>query len=291
MTLPLLLAAVGCQAAGPAAEPDARTASPTGKPVFAERLRDQLNAASRATVASGSARFTATLTYGSAAGDAVERTTGVLDYAKDTARVERTVTVPRGFPEKAATQDLGRVPGATAREQYAVDENDVSYRTPGGTWLRYSASGSKEFTDTVSDVLEYAGENDPWGHTLAEVVRHTDPERNPEKKGDGGRRYEVPVRASSAAGALPNGVALHLDPRSADEVTLTVDLDKDGRLVRAAADFRPVLGTLHANGALGGVTSLRAEYVLTDHGRTTVPPVPAGERSRTPSGPPPPWRR
>ncbi|MEV4424490.1 hypothetical protein AB0K23_03775 [Streptomyces sp. NPDC049602] len=279
VTLPLLLAAVGCQTAGPVERPAAKGASPTGKPVFEERLADQLSAASRATAATGSARFTATVTYGSAGGSAVERTTGVLDYAKDTARVERTVDIPRRFPEKAATEDLGRAPGATARERFAVEENDVSYRTSRGTWLRYSASGSMDFADSVSGFLEYAGETAPWGRTLAEVVRHEHPERTPEKTGDGGRRYELKVYASSASDALPDDVALHLDPGAADKVPLTVVLDKDGRLVRAEADFRPVLGVLHAKGVLTGVSSLRAQYVLDGHGRTTVPPVPAGERS------------
>ncbi|PVC73396.1 hypothetical protein [Streptomyces sp. CS081A] len=160
VTLPLLLAAVGCQTAGTGEEPAAKAASPTGKPVFEERLADQLNAASRATAASGSARFTATLTYGSAGGTAVERVTGVLDYARDAARVERSVDVPRGFPEEAAA-DLGRAPGDRAREVYAVEKNDISYRTARGTWLHYDASGSTEFADSVGALMEYAGEAAP----------------------------------------------------------------------------------------------------------------------------------
>ncbi|MER5208793.1 hypothetical protein [Streptomyces sp. NPDC002825] len=281
VTLPLLLAAVGCQTAQPAGEPAAKAASPTGKPVFEERLSAQLGAASRATAASGSARFTATVTYGSAGGDAVERTTGVLDYAKDTARVERSVVVPRRFPEKAATEDLGRAPGVDARERYAVEENTISYRTPRGTWLRYSASGSKEFTDTVSGFLEYAGEAAPWGRTLAEVVHHASAERSPERTAAGGRRYELKIYARTASEALPNEIAFHLNyARSDDKVPLTVELDKDGRLVRAQADFAPALGGLHAEGVLVGVTSLRADYVLAGHGSTKVPPVPAGEPSQ-----------
>ncbi|MFJ8662613.1 hypothetical protein [Streptomyces sp. NPDC093795] len=279
-TLPLLFAAVGCDTSGPGEEPAAKAASPTGKPVFEERLRDQLNAASRATAASGSARFTATLTYGSARGTAVERTTGVLDYAMDTARVERSVDIPRDFPELAATVDLGHAPGTTAREQYTVEENDVSYRTSAGTWLRYSASGSMEFADTVSDFLEYAGETAPWGRTLAEVVRHADPERNPEPTPDGGRRYELRIDGRSAAVALPKAFGHALDQDRTAEVPLTVVLDKDGRLLRAEADYEAVLDALHIRGVLGGVTSLRAEYVLTDHGKAPVTPVPVRERSQ-----------
>ncbi|MFC7968497.1 hypothetical protein [Streptomyces cinereoruber] len=277
VTLPLLLAAVGCQTAGTGEEPAAKAASPTGKPVFEERLADQLNAASRATAASGSARFTATLTYGSAGGTAVERVTGVLDYARDAARVERSVDVPRGFPEEAAA-DLGRAPGDRAREVYAVEKNDISYRTARGTWLHYDASGSTEFADSVGALMEYAGEAAPWGRTLAEVVRHADPERQPAPTPDGGRRYELDVEVRGAAVALPHSVAYAFaDGRAPDDVPLTVALDKDGRLLRAEADYRSALGTLRAQGLLKGVTSLRAEYVLTGHGEQKVPPLPAGE--------------
>ncbi|MFJ4337923.1 hypothetical protein [Streptomyces sp. NPDC088915] len=277
VALPLLLAAVGCQTAGTGEEPAAKTASPTGKPVFEERLSDQLGAASRATAASGSARFTATLTYGSAGGTAVERVTGVLDYARDTARVERSVDVPRGFPEAAAAA-LGRAPGDRAREVYAVEKNDISYRTSRGTWLRYDASGSLEFADRVGDFMEYAGEAAPWGRTLAEVVRHADPERQPASTPDGGRRYEVDVDVRSAAEALPHSVAYaFVGGKPTGDVPLTVVLDEDGRLLRAEADYRAALGVLRGQGLLEGVTSLRAEYVLTGHGGQEVPPVPAGE--------------
>ncbi|MFE5832559.1 hypothetical protein ACFQ67_22120 [Streptomyces sp. NPDC056488] len=277
VTLPLLLAAVGCQTAGTGEEPAAKAASPTGKPVFEERLDDQLSAASRATAATGSARFTATLTYGSATGTAVERVTGVLDYARDTARVERSADVPRGFPEAAAA-GLGREPGDRARQVYAVEKNDVSYRTSLGTWLRYDASGSLEFADNVGNFMEYAGEAAPWGRTLAEVVRHANPERQPVPTPDGGRRYEVDVDVRSAAEALPHSLAYaFVGTKTADEVPLTVVLDKDGRLLRAEADYRSVLGTLRGQDVLKGVTSLRAEYVLTGHGGQKVPPVPAGE--------------
>ncbi|WP_432113591.1 hypothetical protein [Streptomyces sp. S1] len=277
VALPLLLAAVGCQTAGTGEEPAAKAASPTGKPVFEEKPADQLAAASRATAASGSARFTATLTYGSAGGAAVERITGVLDYARDTARVERSVDVPRGFPEAAAA-DLGREPGDRAREVFAVEKNDVSYRTSRGTWLRYEASGSLEFVDSLGDFMEYAGEAAPWGRTLAEVVRHADPERRPAPTPDGGRRYEVDVDARSAAEALPHSVAYaFVGSKSADDVPLTVLLDKDGRLLRAEADYRSALGTFRGQGLLKGVTSLRASYVLTGHGEQEVPPLPAGE--------------
>ncbi|MFF2773541.1 hypothetical protein ACFVU3_01405 [Streptomyces sp. NPDC058052] len=274
--LPLLAAAVGCQASG-GEEPAAKAPSPTGKPVFAERLADQLSAATRATAATGSARFTSTLSYGSAAGTAVETTAGVLDYAADTARVERSYTVPRGFPAESAVQ-LGLESGARARQAFAVDGNDVSYRTAAGTWLRYEASASQGFTDEARPVLSYAGEAAPWGGTLAEVVREVDPERAPATGADGRRTYRLDVHSRAADVILPADLGFALVKGTADDVPMTVVLDADGRLLSAEADYGPLLRELRAKGYLPGVTSLRAAYTLTGYGEQTVPGIPAGER-------------
>ncbi|WP_031006113.1 hypothetical protein [Streptomyces sp. NRRL F-5727] len=277
--LPLLAAAVGCQAAGTRGKPAAEAPSPTGKPVYEEKLADQLNAAARATAATGSARFTATLSYGSAEGTAVETTTGVLDYARDSARVTRSYVVPRGFPEDTATE-LGLPSGARDPQVFAVEENDVGYRTARGTWLRYDASGSKEFTDRVGEILALAGESEPWGGTLADVVRHADPERAPRTGADGRRTYRVDVYGRSLTDLLPAGIRYaSRDARTPGEVPVTVVLDKDGRLLSAEADYAPLLRGLRGAGVLRGVTSLRATYTLTGHGGQTVPGIPAGERT------------
>ncbi|MEU2545106.1 hypothetical protein ABZ618_06630 [Streptomyces roseolus] len=273
--LPLLAAAVGCQASGPE-EPAAKAPSPTGKPVFEERLGEQLSAATRATHAAGSARFTSTVTYRSARSTAVETTTGVLDYAADTARVERILRVPSGFPEKTAAE-LGLSAGAE-REVFAVDKNDVSYRTAAGTWLRYEASASQEFTVEAGEVLSYAGEAAPWGDTLAEVVRLADPERAPATGTDGRRTYEVEVDSGAADDVLPTDIGFALTKEARTDIPLTVVLDKDGRLLSAEADFAPVLRVARQKGLLKEVTSLRAAYTLTGHGEQTVPGIPAGER-------------
>ncbi|MFE2558470.1 hypothetical protein ACFXGT_21090 [Streptomyces sp. NPDC059352] len=281
MTVPLLLAAVGClpkdEPADKSAEkPAAEAPSPTAMPVYDERLGNQLKAATRATTASGSARFTATLTYGSARGAAVERTTGVIDYAKDTARVERSRVIPRGFPQEAA--ELVMRGGTTGSRHFVVEENDIAYRTAGGTWLRYSASDSKDFADLADGLLAYAGDAAPWGRTLAEVVKPAYPDREPETTADGGRKYRTTVDARTAATALPQAIAWYVDSRGSGKVPLTVVLDKDGRLLRAEADFGGLLGPIHARGMMTEVTSLRAEYVLTGHGRQTVRLVPLTER-------------
>ncbi|WP_328942451.1 hypothetical protein OG259_13250 [Streptomyces sp. NBC_00250] len=278
-TVPLLLVTVACQAggtdgaAGPAATP-----SSTVKPVFEQRLDDQLSAATQATRASGSARFTSTVTYGSAKGTAVERTTGVLDYTKGTARVERSFDVPRRFPQDAAFA-FGREPGAEGRETYRVEGSTIDYRTGGGTWLRYSASASMEFAEKIEDFLTHAGDAAPWGRTLAEVVTHADPEKNPSPTDGGGRRYQVTVEGREAADALPPELAEAFTNDMSAEVALTVDVDKGGRLLRAESDYTPILEPLHRAGVLKGVTTLRVAYDLTGHGGQSVPAAEGGEKT------------
>ncbi|MFH8726636.1 hypothetical protein [Streptomyces termitum] len=280
--LPVLLAAaVGCQAAPAKSGPDAKAPTPakTGKPVFEEKLADQLSAASRATAGAGSARFTSTVSYGAAGGAAVETTTGVLDYAKDTARAERAYTVPRGFPRTAA-EELGRTVGAQGREVFGVEKNDVLYRTSGGTWLRYASSGSMEFVKGVGDIMGLAGEYGPWGGTLADLVRGADPERAPETGADGRRTYRVEVAGRDVVRLLPRFVRYPgADAQLPATVPMTVVLDAEGRLLSARLDGTPLLSGLRKAGVMEGVTSLTLDYVLTGHGGQTVPGVPAGERT------------
>ncbi|WP_370414984.1 hypothetical protein [Streptomyces fradiae] len=278
--LPLLLAALaGCQSGGGAAT-DAKQPKPTGTPVYEVRLDDQLQAASKATTASGSSAFTWTLSYGSAKGTAVDRTTGTQDYAKKTARAERTVTVPRRFPEDAAG-DLGGTPGGPgAPGTYLVDGNDVTYETRKGDWLRYSASAPKEMVDFYDGVLQYAGDAAPYGRTLAEVVRHADAQKQPAKGADGSRTYTLSVPPQTAAAALPvrlENALLYND--DAERVPLTVVLDGEGRLTSATADYTPALKALHDAGRLKGVTSLKAEYRLTRLGAAPVPAPPAAAKA------------
>lgn len=277
--LPLLLAALaGCQSGGGTA--DAKEPKPTGTPVYEVRLDDQLQAASRATTAAGTSAFTWTLSYGSAKGTAVDRTTGVQDYAKKTARAERVLTVPRLFPEGAAG-DLGSARGGSgAPETYLVDGNDVTYRTRKGDWLRYSTSASKEMVDLYDDVLQYAGDAAPYGRTLAEVVRNSDAEKQPAKGADGSRTYTLSVPPQTAAAALPQRLEnpLRYDD-DAEPVSLTVVLDAEGRLTSASADYTQALKTLHKEDLLKGVTSLKAEYRLTRLGAAPVPAPPAGAKA------------
>ncbi|MEU7027143.1 hypothetical protein AB0A60_10700 [Streptomyces sp. NPDC046275] len=276
--LPLLLAALaGCQSGGGAAA-DGKAPKPTGTPVYEVRLDDQLSAASRATAAAGSSAFTWTLSYGSARGTAVDRTTGTQDYAKDTARAERVLDIPRRFPADAAAE-LGGRPGAKpVPEVYEVQGNQVDYRTRRGGWLRYSSQADMEVVDLFEPVLGRAGDAAPYGGTLAEVVRVSDPAKQPAKGPDGSRTYELSVPWQTADDALPArlaGAATYRDRGGL--VPLTVVLDGQGRLTRASADYTSLLKWMHEGGVLKGVTSLRADYTLTGHGSTAVPARAAGK--------------
>ncbi|MER7516352.1 hypothetical protein [Streptomyces sp. NPDC126499] len=277
--LPLLLTGLAaCQSGGGRDDGgEAKAPKPVATPVYEVRLDDQLSAASRATTAAGSSSFTWTLSYGSAHGTAVDRTTGTQDYAQDTAHAERVLEVPRRFPADA-TAELGGRPDASA-EVYLVAGNDVTYRTRQGDWLRYSSSAPMEAVDLFDGVLHRAGETAPYGGTLAEVVRLADPTRQPVKGADGSRTYRVDLPPQIAEAALPPQIGSSLtDDKGTARVPLTVVLDGEGRLTAATADFGPVLGTLHGDGLLIGVTSLKAEYRLSDHGRAAVPAPPAGAK-------------
>ncbi|MEV7280956.1 hypothetical protein [Streptomyces sp. NPDC093111] len=280
LALPLLLTSLAaCRSGGQDAKP-AATPSPTPTPVFSVRLDDQLSAASRATTATGSSAFTWTLRYGSAKGTAVERVTGVQDYAADTARAERVVEIPRGFPADAARELGGEPVGSRKPQTFAVSGNQVSYRTADGGWLRYSSAASGEIVDLMDGALQRAGDDAPYGRTLAEVVSVADATRAPVKGADGSRTYQVDVPLTYASAALPQELDLTQDSarQAPGPIRTTVVLDKDGRLLRAGADYAPALKLLHDEHLLKGVTSLRAEYALSGHGRTSVPPPPAGPK-------------
>ncbi|MGW5424002.1 hypothetical protein [Streptomyces sp. NPDC003943] len=277
----LLTALVGCQSGGAGDAKGAASPSPSGTPVFDVRLDGQLAAATRATSAAGSSAFTWTLSYGSAGGTAVDRTTGTQDYAKDTAHAERILDIPRRFPENAAAEIGGRPGAAHVTEAYEIQGNQVDYRTRQGGWLRYSSQASMDVVDLFGGILTRAGDAAPYGGTLAEVVRNSYARKQPVKGADGSRTYELAIEPRTADDALP--ASIEPSPayfRSTARAALTVVLDGQGRLTRASADYTPLLKALHQDGVLKGVTSLKAEYVLTGHGSTEVPAPAAGKSGR-----------
>lgn len=271
--LPLLITAVACKSGG---ADGAKSDKGAGHPVYGEKLGRQLVSAREVTEKSGSARFTYTLTYTTKSGTVRDVTTGAQDYGKKTADATRTLTLPGGLPAKTGEQ-LGARPGK-GPEAFEVTGSDVAYRTRSGAWLRYAASGSKEFVDRAGVVLSRAGDEVPYGGTLADTIAHAaTPVKQPVVGSDGSRVYATTASARSAAEALPADIGF-LVPMGKDEpapVPLTIKLDAEGRITEGTADYAPVLTALHKAGALREVTALKAVYRLTDHGKA-VPRRTAG---------------
>ncbi|MFD8014863.1 hypothetical protein [Streptomyces sp. NPDC058955] len=281
VALPLLLAVVGCESGAgrtgdPGGEGTSASASPSRPSVFEAPADKQPGVAGDRLADSGTARFTTTVTYTTSGGSAVERTTGVLDWRKDAARAERARQVPAGFPA-AVADDLGLTPGLSDRHEYAVEGNEVAYRQKSGAWLRYTASDPKKFADLAGGVLGLSGDAAPWGRTLAETLKMSSALGH-EARPDGGRRYRTHVDGLTAQSALPSNVTGHLDGYGSAQ-TVVVDLDRQGRLVRAEADFGPLVEELRKAGSLRGLTGLRVELALTGHGGPVAALVPATERS------------
>ncbi|MEU8538839.1 hypothetical protein AB0C52_02390 [Streptomyces sp. NPDC048717] len=275
--LPLLLVA-GCGPGGSGAAAESEPPKPTPTPVYEVSLGGQLAAVTRATKEAGNAAFTSTLSYGSARGTAVDRSTGTQDYTANTARVERVFKVPRTFPGQAAADMFGsRSGGPAVRETYAIHGSEVDFRTRQGDWLRYSSRGPKELTDLMDGLLQRAGDAAPYGGTLAELVRISREEEQPVKGADGSRTYKLGVPPSTARYGLPISVGnMLVGSTDSHTVDLTVVADDKGRLLKATADYTPVLDVLRKAGMPRAITSVKAEYVLTGHGATKVPA--AGDR-------------
>ncbi|MEV4439081.1 hypothetical protein AB0K09_08690 [Streptomyces sp. NPDC049577] len=223
----------------------------------------------------GTARFTSTVTYGSAAGDAVETTRGEQDFVHETAYAERTVRVPDGFPARAA---LGR-PGTTA---LAVAGHDVYVRGEEG-WLRYPFTGSTELFAATADVRAYAGTFAPYGRTIAEFISGATLQGEPETFENGSRRYRATVTGLRAGEILPRAFRGAVgDPRNLSEnevgqgpgapVALEVHTDPRGRLTAVSMDLTSLLSP--GSGTPKDITSIKATYELSGYGDKPAHPLP-----------------
>ncbi|WP_406863236.1 hypothetical protein ABZO31_23475 [Streptomyces sp. HUAS MG47] len=256
--LPLLLAAVACQADGPAqTAPD--------HAVYGQPLSGHIRAAQEVTAESGSARFTYTLTYETTKGPGKEVVTGAQDYAERTADATRTLTLPRGLSEETE-RTLGSWPGGEP-QMFEVTGSDVAYRMRSGDWLRYSASGSQEFAQHASAVLYRAGDNVPFGGTPEDVLTVVArPAKGPAVDEDGRRTYSVMAKGLLMQPTLPGSMDMLLTAGVPD-LPMTVTLDADGLLTEATADYAPLLADLHRKGHLKEVTAMKGVHRLTEHGR------------------------
>ncbi|WP_329123096.1 hypothetical protein [Streptomyces sp. NBC_01465] len=263
---PLLAGAAACQGGG-----DGKAAAPKEVSVYEKPLVQQFSAALLATSKSGSSRFVSSLEYTTHSGKAVDTTSGSQDFAHRTAQADRTVKVPHAFPAKDA-----ELIGASTRETFAVDGQDVLYRTRNDGWLRYRSSAAHTFSEASADVFAHAGKSAPYGGTLADVVRYTIPRHQPQRLDGGARRYREDIAPALAVSLLPASMST-LVPGAAGTVTVTADFDARGRLTHASADLAPFLKVLHRDHRLSKVTSLRAEYTLSRLGEKVPYTIASGK--------------
>ncbi|WP_435610610.1 hypothetical protein [Streptomyces sp. C10-9-1] len=263
--LPILLGALSCETGG------SGTAAPApGAAVFSLPPAQQLRAAAEATRRAGTATFVGTLALSSAAGTAVEHTTGAMDFAESRSRAEVSLEVAGAFPEDAAAA-LGGGREAPGPLSLATDGGDVFARGEDSAWLRFTPGAVEEFGGAVAAFSEHsASPAAPYGGTLADLVPSAVAERAPEERADGSRRYRVTVPARTAAKALPAALRPGTAERGGEQVPLTVELDGLGRITRVDADFGPLLAALRQEGLPEGVTDVRGTLELGALGEPTA---------------------
>ncbi|MGW0703751.1 hypothetical protein ACWD0A_31485 [Streptomyces sp. NPDC002867] len=267
--LPTLVGAAACQAG------DKDRAS--GEAVYGRPLAEQFHAAQQATREAGTAAFAATLTYRSAAGDAVHTTIGSQDYAAGSARATSSLRVPADFPEPAA--EFLAKPGTTVRQTLATTGDDVYVKDKAAAaWLRFTSEAFNEFGETTSALsVHAAGDAAPYSGTLADLVTRTVPREEPERDADGNRIYRVTVLPEIAAELLPwRARATAKAGMGTEPVAMTVTLDTEGRLAKVTADLDPLLREMD----LIGVTGLQASYQLTAFGGPSAHPTPGEDGVR-----------
>lgn len=265
--LPTLVGAAACQTAD-----EGRV----GEAVYGRPLAEQFHAAQQATRKAGTAAFAATLTYRSAAGEAVHTTIGSQDYAAGSARATSSLQVPADFPEPAA--EFLAEPGTTVRQTLATTGGDVYVKEDATAWLRFTPEAFNELGETTSSLsVHAAGDAAPYSGTLADLVTRTVPREDPERDGDGNHVYRVTVLPEFAAELLPwRARATAKAGMGTEPVGMTVTLDPEGRLAEVTADLDPLLREMD----LIGVTGLHASYTLTEFGEPYAHPMPGKDGVR-----------
>ncbi|WP_031083563.1 hypothetical protein [Streptomyces sp. NRRL WC-3549] len=246
----------GCDAGGPG------SGAARGEAVYGLPLAEQFGAAVDATRAAGTAVFTATTTYTSRGGDAVERTKGSLDFTGGTSRAVVTLTVDRHFDE-AAAEGIGE-PGATVERTVATDGDDVYTRQdPSSSWLRYTPEAVTRLGEPCLLYTSRQGEVAPYGGTLADLVPRVIPRTAPERRSDGSRVYRATALTDVVSELLPQ----NLRATGGAPVDLVVRLDSAGRLSEVTADLAPVLAVLHREDTLTrGLTGMKAVFRIGSYG-------------------------
>ncbi|MFF4172664.1 hypothetical protein [Streptomyces sp. NPDC001744] len=248
---------------------DAPAAAPS---LFSEPVTRQVGLALRLTRETGGAGLRQTVTFSSEKGDAVQSLTGRLDFAASRGEAAYAWRIAPGFPEEARRKILGTLPGrgtGDASGRYAVDTRAVHYRAASaGYWLRYE--GDVEPFPGADSISHLRGAESPVGGTLLDVLGGVRPSGGRDLA-DGGRSYRADFPLGRALELFPYDLRkefvpapLHASSPGAP-VPVTVEVDRGGRITRASAALTSLLDK-GEDGALAGVTGLRAELALSGFG-------------------------
>lgn len=251
---------------------------PTAHPVFAEPVGRQPFLALRQTQKAGSATFTQTMTFVSKKGNAVQTSTGRLDFAGSRGEGSRSWTVPDQFAEEAKDVILGTTPGFMRAEpsgRIAVDTQTIHYRAESaGYWIRYGA-GNADPLNGINSITHLRGSEAALGGTLLEAIGSAEA-ASQQESASGGRTYRASFALNTAWDLFPSDLTEELasvwnQNVKQPAVPLTLTVDAKGRVTRAEADLSGLLKGEES--ALAEVTAIRAQLTLTGHG-TSKPVMP-----------------
>ncbi|MFI9588465.1 hypothetical protein ACIHCQ_43345 [Streptomyces sp. NPDC052236] len=251
---------------------------PTAHPVFAEPVGRQPFLALRQTQKAGSATFTQTVTFVSKKGNAVQTSTGRVDFADSRGEGSLAWTVPDGFDEDAKDVILGTTPGrirADPAGRIAVDTQTIHYRAESAAyWIRYGAADADPLNG-VDSIRHLRGSEAAIGGTLLEAIGAAEAASQQESP-SGGRTYRASFALNTAWDLFPSDLTEELAAAwnqniKQPAVPLTLTVDAKGRITRAEAELSGLLKG--KDSVLADVTAIRAQLTLTGHG-TSKPVMP-----------------
>ncbi|MFF7810645.1 hypothetical protein ACFZCF_01770 [Streptomyces sp. NPDC007945] len=253
-------------------------AAPAAHPVFSAPPARQVFLALRHTQETGGAALRQTVTFTAGRTTAVQTVTGRVDFAGARGEASSDWRIDPGFPATARDTILGDLVAletGAARGRYTVDTRAIHYRAgSAGYWLRYE--GDIEPLWGVDSVSHLRGTESAVGGTLLEVLSGVRPKAGGGTVPGGGRTYRADFPLAHALALFPGDLVQELAPiplfagSPGAPVPVSVEVDGEGRIVRAGADLAAALPSSEES-ALAEVTGLRVELTLSDFG----PPAPA----------------
>ncbi|MFD4377038.1 hypothetical protein [Streptomyces sp. NPDC058486] len=260
-------------------------ATPAAHPVFSAPPARQVLLALRHTQETGGAALRQTVTFTAGRTTAVQTVAGRVDFAGARGEASSEWRIAPDFPMAAQDTLLGHLAAletGAARGRYTVDTRAIHYRAgSAGYWLRYE--GDIKPLWGIDSVSHLRGTESAVGGTLLEVLGGVRPHAKGEAAPGGGRTYRADFPLAQALALFPMDLRHELAPEPlfagspGAPVPVTVEVDGEGRIVRARADLAAVLPTT-ADSALAEVTGLWVELALSGFG------APAPAVGATPDG-------